>query len=305
MDLNNLLATSMVLGLAATSCVFLLPKSSQDHLDEKVNALSDRVRKITFWNFARIERDVAFSWLEFVFGAKVSRPRFYVNVAFYSGYATAISLVPYFFIPFSDPLTVSLVGYPIFVVMGFFIPSMIIATISMAVAVALLSLGARLKNGLYYFFLTAVDIVVVAALVAALSVNLEFTREYLEAVYLGQTEPNRWLGLYQPFLAIAHIVSDPTIIIKSIRVELYTANKYTTYSVSIVSMLCAVLPVVVHLACAIFILSMAIFHNAMKHVASFLLARMYEQKTFKFLGWLFGVPPIFIKLCEMFFSKSA
>ncbi|MER9251689.1 hypothetical protein NKI59_07715 [Mesorhizobium sp. M0598] len=304
MVLNQIFATLMILAVAATSCVYLIPKTSQDRMDEKVHALSEGVRELTCWNFATIERDIAFSWLQAIFGASVNNPRFYLNVALYAAYATAIALVPYLFIPFSDPLNVSLVGFPAFLLMGFFVPSMIVAVISMGFTIALLSIGARLKNGIFYLFIVAIDMLVVATLIAALSVNLELTRDYLEGVYLGQIDTNRWLAVYQPFLAIEHVVRHPSVIIPSIHAELYTSSKYTTYIVSIMAMVCAITPGIIHLVCAVFIASMAIFHNVMKHVASFLLARMYEQRTFKFLGWFFGLPAACIKILEVVFSKS-
>lgn len=304
MNQNQIFATFMMLALAAGSCIFLIPKPSQDRLDEKVNTLSERVRELTFWNFATIERDIAFSWLQVIFGASVYSSRFYLNVAIYATYATAMALVPYLFTPFSDPLSVSLVGFPIFLLMGFFVPSMIFAVISMGFTIALLSVGARLENGLFYFAIVAVDILVAAALIAALSVNLELTRDYLEAVYLGQINANLWLAFYQPFLAIKHVVGHPSVIITSIRAEFYTSSKYTTYVVSVMAMLCAVTPVIIHLASAIFIALMAMFHKVMKHVASFLLSRMYEQRTFKFLSWFFGLPAVCIKIWELLFSKS-
>ncbi|RWK11857.1 hypothetical protein [Mesorhizobium sp.] len=119
---NIIIGTLAMLAIVMGLCTYLIPKSSQEALDERVKALSERVRELTFWNFATIERDVAFSWLEAIFRAKVNRPRFYINVAIFAVWATLVALAPYLLIPFSDPLTVSLVGYPVFLTMGFFHP---------------------------------------------------------------------------------------------------------------------------------------------------------------------------------------
>lgn len=304
MTLDHLYGTLAILTVASSICVYLVPKTSQDRLDAAVNSLSERVRELTFWNFTTIERDVAFSWLQAIFKARVNSPRFYLNVAKSAVYATALALVPYLFVPFSDPLNVPLVGYPIFLLMGFFVPSVIVAIISMGCTVALLSVGARLKNGLFYLIIVAIDIFAVVTLIAALSINLELTRDHLEAVYLGRIYINLWLILYQPFLTIGNVLLHPGIAFQSISAEIYIFSKYTTYWISMMSAVCAVMPAIVHLMSAVFILLAAIFHNVLKHIASFLLARMYEQRTFKFLQWFFGLPLACIAGWKWFLSTS-
>ncbi|RWG80222.1 MAG: hypothetical protein EOQ69_21640 [Mesorhizobium sp.] len=303
--IHNIIAgTLMILAIVMGFCTYLVPKISQDALDERVKALSERVHGLTFWNFATIERDVAFSWLEAIFRAKPNRPRFYINVAIFALWATLSALGAYLIIPFSDPLNASLVGYPVFLMMGFFIPNMIVAVVSMGCTVALLSVAARLRNGLFYLLIAAVDVLVVAALIAALSLNLELTRDYLEAVFMGKLDINRWLPFYQPILAIQQVILHPSVIIHAFSYELHISSKYTTYIISVISMMCAVIPGIVHMLAAIFISLMAIFHNGMKQVGSFLLARMHEQKTFKFLGGMSGILAACIKVWDWLFANS-
>ncbi|TIQ49047.1 hypothetical protein [Mesorhizobium sp.] len=157
---------------------------------------------------------------------------------------------------------------------------------------------------MFYLLIAAVDVLVVAALIAALSFNLELTRDYLEAVFMGKTDVNRWLPFYQPILAIRHVILHPSAIIQAFSAELYISSKYTTYIISVISMMCAVMPGIVHMLAAIFISLMAIFHNGMKQTASFLLARMHEQKTFKFLAGISGILTACIKLLDWLFASS-
>ncbi|QND60411.1 hypothetical protein [Mesorhizobium huakuii] len=293
-----------ILAIVMGFCTYLIPKPSQDALDDRVNALSQRVRGLTFWNFATIERDVAFSWLEAIFRAKPHRLRFYRNVAIFALLATLVALGAYLIVPFSDPLNVQLVGYPAFLAMGFFIPNMIVAVLSMACTITLLSVGARLRNGLFYILVAAVDFLVVTTLVAALSLNLELTRDYLVAVFMGKAEVNRWLPYYQPILAIMHVILHPSAIVHAFTDEIYISSKYTTYIISVISMMCAVIPGIIHLFAAIFISLMAVFHNGMKQVGSFLLARMNEQKTFKFLLGMSSIAAACIKVWDWLFANS-
>ncbi len=298
MDKNAVFSTLAYLAVTMTCCVFLVPKTSQDRLDEKLKALSHRIAQVSFWNFSTIERDIVFSWLEAIFQARVNSMRFYINVAAYTAIATALSLVPYLIVPFSDPLSVSLVGFPRFFLMGFLIPNMIVAVASMATTVGLLNLGARIRNGFVYFVVVAIDILAVTALIAALSINLELTREYLLGLYRGEIVTNRWLALYQPFIAIQYVLRHPVAILDALRAEFYISSKYTTYVVSVVAMVCAVVPLVLHTLAALFLVSMATFNNVMTKVASYLLNRMYEQKTFKWLGWACGIPAFIIGLWD-------
>jgi len=299
-----IIGTLAILTIVMGFCTYLVPKISQDALDDRVKALSERARDLTLWNFAAIERDVAFSWLEAIFRAKPNRPRFYLNVAIFAMLATLVALGAYLIVPFSDPLNVSLVGYPVFLAMGFLIPNIIVAVISMACTVGLLSVATRLRNGLFYLLIAVVDVLIVAALIAALSLNLELTRDYLEAVFLGKTEVSRWLPFYQPVLAIRHVFLHPSAIAHAFSSELYISSKYTTYLISIMSIMCALLPGIVHLMAAIFISLTAVFQNGMKQVGSFLLARMNEQKTFKFLGGMSGILIACIKLWDWLFANS-
>ncbi|TBF29318.1 hypothetical protein [Rhizobium ruizarguesonis] len=298
MDKNAVASTLACLVIIMTCGVILVPKTSQDRLDEKLKALSDRIAQVSFWNFSTIERDIVFLWLEAIFQARVNSTRFYINVAAYTAIATALSLVAYSIVPFSDPLSVSLVGFPRFFLMGFLIPNMIVAVISMAITVGLLNLGARIRNGFVYAVIMAVDILAVTALIAALSINLELTRDYLVGLYRGEIVTNRWLVLYQPFIAIQYVVRHPVAILEALRAEFYISLKYTTYVVSVVAMVCAVVPLVLHTLAALFLVSMATFNNVMIKVASYLLNRMYEQKTFAWLVAAFGALLAFIELWD-------
>ncbi|MGR9057816.1 hypothetical protein ACU8NH_18225 [Rhizobium leguminosarum] len=296
MDKNAVVSTLLFLGAVMAFCVFLVPKTSQDRLDEKLKALSDRIAQLSFWNFSTIERDIVFSWLEAIFQARVNSTRFYINVAAYTAIATALSLVPYSIVPFSDPLNVSLMGFPRFFLMGFIIPNMIVAVVSMATTVGLLNLGARIRNGFVYAVVVTLDILAVTALIAALSINLELTRDYLLGLYRGEIVTNRWLALYQPFIAIQYVLRHPVAILDALRAEFYISSKYTTYVVSVVAMVCAVVPLVLHTLAALFLVLMATFHNVMKKVASYLLNRMHEQKTFKWFAWACGAAVFLINL---------
>lgn len=56
----------------------------------------------------------------------------------------------------------------------------------MGTTVGLLDLGARISSGFVYVAVVAVDMLAVTALIAALSINLELTRDYLVDLYRGK-----------------------------------------------------------------------------------------------------------------------
>ncbi|MBY3495344.1 hypothetical protein [Rhizobium laguerreae] len=298
MKTDFVFAILAILALLSTCATFLIPKSSQDALDDKVKDLSTRIDGVSFWNFSKIERDVALSLLGTIFLAKPNTIRFWFNVAAFAALATGISLLPYIFIPFRDPLNVSLVGYPRFFLMGFFIPSMIFGVISMTTTVALLSVGAKVPFGIIYIVILVLDGLVASALVSALSINLELTRSYLLALYDGQTTTDRWLGLYQPFVALYYVMTHPTAMLEAFKTEFYISSKYTTYILSVVAMACSLIPLFVHTLAAMMIVLSSIFHDVTKRVVAYMFRRMHEQKTFKLLAWAFGVPAVSMKILE-------
>lgn len=298
MDTNPIVAVLAILAAISGCCVFLVPVRSQNQLDETMNALSEAIKELSFWNFSTIERDIAFSWLKAIFRRGPNSLQFYINVAVYASIFTTISLSPYMVVPFSDPLNVSLVGYGGFFLMGFFIPNVIFSVISMSITVGLLEVGARIKNGLVYLFILAADGLIVSVLFSSLSVNLEFTRDYFHSLITGEIAANRWLAFYQPFLAIQYVAVHPNAIFESFRSEFYISAKYTTYILSITAMICAVFPLLVHTFVALFLITTSIFHSILKKLASFLLKRMNEQKTFKWLTWAFGLPVVCIKIWD-------
>jgi hypothetical protein len=136
----------------------------------------------------------------------------------------------------------------------------------------------------------------VSFLISCSSTNLEWTRDYLLDLYNGKIETNRWLSLYQPFLVMYYTAKHPELVSISIKAEFYTSEKYSTYILSVIAMMCATVPLVVHTAAATFIVLMSVFHKFMKAVAAYLLNRMHEQKTFKWLGWLFASMAALLKL---------
>jgi hypothetical protein len=288
----------LILATLSSCCIYFVPKDSQDSLDEKILALSTRIDSVNRWNFSTIHRDVAFSLLATLFQAQPNTVRFYINVAAYAALLTSVALLPYLFIPFRDPLNVSLFGYQRFFLMGFFIPAMMFAVLSMAVTITLLTLGARIRFGLIYVIILGVDALVSTVMISALFVNLEMTRGYLLALYHGEAITDRWIAFSQPFQALYYILSHPASVFDAFKAEYYTASKYTTYLLSVAAMICAVLPLFVHTLAAIFIVISSIFHDVMKRATSYVLRRANEQKTFKLLAFVFAAPAAFMKIAE-------
>ncbi len=288
----------MVLATLSGFCIYLVPKDSQDSLDEKVLKLSTKIDSVNLWNFSTIHRDVALSLLSTLFQAKPNTVRFYINVAAYSALLTLVALLPYLFIPFRDPLNVSLFGYERFFLMGFLVPAMIFSVLSMAVTITLLTLGRRIRFGMIYVIILGVDVLVSAVMISALFLNLELTRDYLLALYNGDVITDRWIAFSQPFLALYHVLSHPASLLDAFKAEYSTASKYTTYVLSVAAMICAVLPLLVHTLAALFIVISSIFHDVMKHATSYVLRRANEQKTFKMLAFLFAAPAACMKIAE-------
>lgn len=288
----------MVLATLSGFCIYFVPKDSQDSLDEKVLKLATQIDSVTIWNFSTIHRDVALSLLATLFQAKPNTVQFYINVAAYSALLTSAALLPYLFIPFRDPLNVSMFGYERFLLMGFFIPAMIFAVLSMAVTITLLTLGAYIRIGIIYVIILGVDALLSSVMISALFLNLELTRSYLQALYNGDVTTDRWIAFRQPFLALYHVVSHPASVFDAFKAEYYIASKYTTYVLSVAAMICAVFPLLVHTLAALFIVVSSIFHDVMKRATSYVLRRANEQKTFKMLAFLFAAPAACMKIVE-------
>jgi hypothetical protein len=286
MTLGDVQAVLIVTAAISFLCYWLIPQKVQSRIDQEILWLSNLIDQFSFANFGLLEREIVFSFLNRAIGSPVWSGSFFLRVCLITAFLTLMVLSIYLFIPFSDPLNLHLVNMPMFIAIGFIVPNIVISFISTFATLALLETTRVFRNIIFYPLLVIADAIVALVCFAVSVIHLEALRDYVVAIETGRPSS----GGLSTIPIFWNVLAHPSMIIDAISFTTHTLEKYTTYYLTVMSLVIAFLPVLIHMIIAAVVLISRIFHGIVKKSVAYSIFRIYELKgAFNFLARLLSI----------------